>query len=87
MVKDQSDSEGETRYHHMGYSFWLAARVLLYASPHIFNITHTTVFVTPVAENWLEREIVLWVDHEGSIRRPIAPWANALTTELRLTPR
>ena len=24
--------------------------------------------------------------HEGSIRRPIAPWANALTTELHLTP-
>ena len=23
-----------------------------------------------------------WVPHEGSIRRPIAPWANALTTEL-----
>ena len=25
--------------------------------------------------------------HEGSIRRPIAPWANALTTELHLAPR
>ena len=24
--------------------------------------------------------------HEGSIRRPIAPWANALTTELRPAP-
>ena len=24
--------------------------------------------------------------HEGSIRRPIAPWANALTTELHLSP-
>ena len=24
--------------------------------------------------------------HEGSIQRPIAPWANALTTELHLTP-
>ena len=24
--------------------------------------------------------------HEGSIRRPIAPWANALTTELHLAP-
>ena len=23
---------------------------------------------------------------EGSIRRPIAPWANALTTELHLAP-
>ena len=34
-------------------------------------------FVTPVVEHWLEREIAQWV-HEGSIRRPIAPWANAL---------
>ena len=26
----------------------------------------------------LKREIAQWVHHEGSIRRPIAPWANAL---------
>ena len=32
----------------MGYSFRLAARVLLYAQ--------TTAFVTPVVEHWLERE-------------------------------
>ena len=25
--------------------------------------------------------------HEGSIRLPIAPWANTLTTELHLTPK
>ena len=30
-----------------------------------------------------EQDIAQWVDHEGSIRRPIAPWANTLTTELR----
>ena len=24
------------------------------------RITHTTVFVTPVAEHWLEREIAQW---------------------------
>ena len=70
----------ETRYRHMGYSFRLAARVLLYAD----RITHTTVFVTPVVKPWLEREIAQWVHHEGSIRRPIASWANALTTELHL---
>ena len=34
MVKDHSDSEKETRCRHMGYSFRLAARVLLYASSH-----------------------------------------------------
>ena len=50
------------------------------------RIAHTTAFVTPVVEHWLEREIAQWVHHEGSIRRPIAPWANALTTELHLAP-
>ena len=37
-------------------------------------------------EHWLEWEIAQWVHHEGSIQRPIAPWANALTTELHLAP-
>ena len=50
------------------------------------RITHTTAFVTPVVENWLEREIAQWVHHEGSIRRPIAPLSNALITELHLVP-
>ena len=36
-------------------------------------IRHTTAFVTPVTEHWLEREIAHWVHHEGSIGRPIAP--------------
>ena len=47
---------------------------------------HTTAFVTPVMEHWLEWEIAQWVHHEGLIRRPIAPWANACTTELHLAP-
>ena len=37
------------------------------------RIAHTTAFVTPVVEHWLEQEIVQWVHHEGSIRQPIAP--------------
>ena len=48
------------------------------------RITHTTAFVTPIVEHWLKREIDQWVHHKGSIRRPIAPSANALTTELHL---
>ena len=36
------------------------------------RITHTTAFVTPVVEHWLEREIAQWVHHEGLIRQPIA---------------
>ena len=48
MVKDHSDSEREeTCCRHMGYSFRLAARVLLYASSHRQE-THTMAFVTPV---------------------------------------
>ena len=46
------------------------------------RIAHTTAFVTPVVEHWLEHEIAQRVHHEGSIWRPIAPSANALTTEL-----
>ena len=50
------------------------------------RIIHTTAFVTPIVEHWVEREIAQWVHHEGSIRLPIAPLANALTTELHLAP-
>ena len=39
----------ETCCRHIGYSYRLAARVLLYAD----RITHTTAFVTPVVEHWL----------------------------------
>ena len=28
------------------------------------RITHTTAFVTPVVEHWLEREIAQWVHSE-----------------------
>ena len=42
---------------HLIYSFRLAAMLLLYA--------HTTTFVTPVVELWLEREIAQRVHHEG----------------------
>ena len=30
------------------------------------RIAHTTAFVTPVVEHWLEREIAQWVHHEVS---------------------
>ena len=61
----------------MGYSFRLTARVLLYASP-TDRIAHTTAYVTPVMEHWLEREIAKWVHHEGLIRRPITLWRDNL---------
>ena len=49
----------ETRCCHIGYSYQLTARVLLYAPSH--RIAHTTAFVTPVVEHWLEWEIAQWV--------------------------
>ena len=30
------------------------------------RITHTTAFVTPVVEHWLEREIAQWVEDKVS---------------------
>ena len=45
----------ETHCRHIGYSYRLTARVLLYA--------HTPAFVTPVVVHWLEREIAQWVHH------------------------
>ena len=50
----------ETRCRHTDYSYQLTARVLLYAPSHR-QITHTTAFVAPVVEHWLEREIAQWV--------------------------
>ena len=32
------------------------------------RIAHTTAFVSPVVEHWLEREIAQWVHYQGSIR-------------------
>ena len=52
----------ETRCRHMGYSFLLTARVLLYAPSHRQDSTyHARPFVTPVVEHWQEREIAQWV--------------------------
>ena len=33
------------------------------------RIMHTTAFVTPVVEHWLDGEIAQWVHHQGSIRQ------------------
>ena len=54
MVKNHSDYERETRSI-MGYSFQLAARVLLYAPSHRQDSTYHSL--CPVVEHWLEWEI------------------------------
>ena len=70
----------------MGYSFRLTARVLLYASSHRQDNTYHSLCYTSRGALAGTRNSSMGPLHEGSIRRPIAPWANALTTELHLAP-
>ena len=85
MAKDHSDNEREeTRCRHIGYYFRLAARVLLYASSHRQDNTYYGFCYT--SRGALVGNSSMGPPREGSIRRPIAPWANALTTELHLAP-
>ena len=52
------------------------------ASHHEQTLLSRSYISLPV---WNEK-IVQWVHHEGSIWRPIAPWADALITEQHLAP-
>ena len=76
----------ETRCRHMGYSFRLTARVLLYAPSHIQDNTYHGLCYTSRGALAGTRNSSTGPPHEGSIRRPIALWANAFTTELHLAP-
>ena len=51
----------ETCCRHIGYSFRLKKQGLFYMHHPTDRIIHTTAFVTPVVEHWLEREIAQWV--------------------------
>ena len=76
----------ETRCRHIGYSYRLTARVLLYAPSHRQDCTYHGLCYTSRGALAGTRNSSMGPPHEGSIRRPIAPWANALTTELHLAP-
>ena len=76
----------ETRCRHIGYSFWLTAMVFLYAPSHKEDSTYHGLCYTSCGALAGMRNRSMGSPHEGSIRWPIAPWANALTTELHLTP-
>ena len=76
----------ETRCRHIGYSFRLAARVILYAPSHRQDSTYHGLCYTSRGAMAGTRNSSMGLPHEGSIRRPIAQWANALTTELHLAP-
>ena len=77
----------ETRCHHIDYSFRLTARVLLYAPSHRQDSTYHSLCYTSRGALAGTKNSSMGSPHEGSIRRPIAPWANALTTELHLAPQ
>ena len=76
----------ETRCRHIGYSLWLTARVLLYAPSHRQDSTYHCLCYTSRGALAGTRNSSMGSPHEGSIRQPIAPLANALTTELHLAP-
>ena len=63
----------ETRCHHMGHSFRLAARVLLYAPSHRQDSTYHGLCYTSRGALAGTRNSSMGPPHEGSIRRPIAP--------------
>ena len=68
----------ETRCRHIGYSFRLAGRVILYAPAHRQDSTCHGLCYTSRGALAGTRNSSMGPHHEGSIRRPIAPWANAL---------
>ena len=76
----------ETSCRHIGYSFRLAARVLLYTPSHRQDSTCYGLCYTSRGTLAGTRNSSMGPPLEGSIRRPIAPWANTLTTELHLAP-
>ena len=68
----------ETRCRHIGYSYRLAARDLLYAPSHRQDNTYHSLYYTSCGALAETRNSSMGPLHEGSIRRPTAPWANAL---------
>ena len=68
----------ETCCRHIGYSYQLTARVLLYAPSHRQDNTYHSLCYTSLGALAGTRNSSMGPPHEGSMRWPIAPWANAL---------
>ena len=73
----------ETRCRHIGYSFWLTVRVLLYAPSHRQDNTYHGLCYTSRGALPGTKNSSVGPFQEGSTRRPTA---NALTTKLHLAP-
>ena len=65
--------KNETRCRHIGYSYRLAARVLLYAPSHRQDNTYHGLCYTSRGALAGTRNSSMGPPHEGSIRRPITP--------------
>ena len=63
----------ETRCRHIGYSYRLTARVLLYAPSHRQDNTYHGLCYTSRGALAGTRNSSMGPPHEGSMRRPIAP--------------
>ena len=72
----------ETRCRHIGYSYRLTARVLLYAPSHRQDNTYHGLCYTSRGALAGTRNSSMGPPHEGSIRRPIAPLANARVSKV-----
>ena len=84
MVKDHSDGEREeTRCRHMGYSFRLTARVLLYAPSHKQDNTYHGLCYTSRGALAGKRNSSMGPPHEGSIRRPISNMRSGISRFLQ----
>ena len=77
----------ETRCRHIGYSYRLTARVLLYAPSHRQDNTYHGLWYTSRGALAGTRNSSMGPPHEGSIRRPTAPRANALPLSYALITR
>ena len=60
----------EIRCHHIGYSFWLTARVLLYAPSHRQDSTYHSLCYTSCGALAGTRNSSMGPLHEGSFRQP-----------------
>ena len=86
MVKDHSDSERGNLLPPHGLLFSINSKGSFICTIHRQDSTYHSLCYTSRGALAGMRNSSMGPPHEGSIRRPIAPWANALTTELHLAP-
>ena len=86
MVKDHSDSERGNPLPPHGLLFPINRKGSFICTYHRQDSTYHSLCYTSRGALAGTRNSSMGPPHEGSIRRPIAPWGNALTTELHLAP-